>query len=105
MDSLSITGRLPENFVTKQQAIDAGWRLGKALNNYVPGGQLGGDIFQNSTGILPSSPGRIWYEEDVGLSATMSRSNQPGTRLLYSNDGLRYITTDHYNSVYPFGGR
>jgi ribonuclease len=84
--------------------MELGWRPGKALDNYVPGGQLGGDVFQNSTGILPSAPGRIWYEADVGLTGAMSRANQPGTRLLYSNDGKMYITTDHYNTVHPFGG-
>jgi filamentous hemagglutinin len=102
--SLIATGRLPSNFITKQQAIGAGWKPGKALDNYVPGGQLGGDVFENTTGVLPSAPGRIWYEADVGLSGTMSRANQPGTRLLYSNDGQMYITADHYSTVYPFGG-
>lgn len=38
VDSITATGRLPGNFVTKQQAINAGWRPGRALNNYVPGG-------------------------------------------------------------------
>ena len=33
----------------------------------------------------------------------MSRSNQPGTRLLYSNDGLPYITTDRYISATQIG--
>ena len=41
---------------------------------------------------------------DVGLKNTISRSKQLGTRLLYSNDGLLYITTDHYQSV-TFIGR
>ena len=104
VDSLKATGRPPNNFVTKQEAIAAGWKPGKALSNYVSGGQLGGDVFQNTTNVLPSAPGRVWYEADVGLSGTMSRANQPGTRLLYSNDGQMYITTDHYKTVHPFGG-
>ncbi|WP_227547531.1 DUF637 domain-containing protein [Moraxella catarrhalis] len=41
---------------------------------------------------------------DVGLKNTISSSKQLGTRLLYSNDGLLYITTDHYQSV-TFIGR
>ena len=40
---------------------------------------------------------------DVGLSGMMSRANQPGTRLLYSNEGHLYITTDHYVTVHPIG--
>ncbi|MDO9005722.1 MAG: ribonuclease domain-containing protein [Aquabacterium sp.] len=105
VDSLRAIGRLPDNFVTKQEAIAAGWRPGTALNNYVPGGQLGGDVFHNTTNVLPSAPGRVWYEADIGLSGTMSRANQLGTRLLYSNDRQMYITTDHYKTVHPFGGQ
>jgi len=56
-------------------------------------------LFQNTTKVLPEAPGRVWSEADIGLSNTMSRSKQPGTRLLYSNDGQMYITTDHYETV------
>ncbi len=103
VESLRSTGELPPNYVTKAQAAQSGWKPGKAVNNSVPGGQIGGDIFYNDTNILPSASGRTWYEADVGLSNTMSRSNQPGTRLLYSNDGLLYITSDHYDTASPIG--
>lgn len=103
VDSLIDTGKLPENFVSKDLAIQKGWRPGKALENYVPGGQIGGDIYKNTTKILPDSPNRIWREADVGLIGDMSRAKQPGTRLLYSNDGLMYITTDHYKTVHFIG--
>ncbi|MGG4610633.1 RHS repeat-associated core domain-containing protein [Providencia sp. Me31A] len=99
VNSLKTTGKLPNNYVTKSQAEAAGWSRGKALGNYVPGGQIGGDIFANSTSILPDSPGRIWYEADIGLDNKMSRAKQPGTRLLYSNDGLTYITSNHYETA------
>jgi hypothetical protein len=98
--SLKETGELPANYVTKGQAVAAGWEPGKALGNSVPDGQLAGDTFENDKQIVPSTPGRTWYKADVGLDPMMSRSNQPGTRLLYSNDGLAYITSDHYKSVY-----
>ncbi|MGJ0194785.1 VENN motif pre-toxin domain-containing protein, partial [Pantoea sp. RRHST58] len=103
VDSLRTTGRLPSNYVNKAQAAANGWKPGKALNNTNPGGQLGGDIFENSNNLLPSSPGRVWREADIGLNNTMSRSNQPGTRLLYSSDGLLYITTDHYETATSIG--
>jgi RHS repeat-associated protein len=103
VDSLRTTGQLPSNYVTKTEAMQNGWQPGKALNNTTPGAQLGGDVFQNTTNVLPSQAGRIWYEADIGLSNTMSRANQPGTRLLYSNDGLLYITTDHYKTVTSIG--
>lgn len=89
--------------MTKADAMQNGWKPGKALNNTTPGGQIGGDVFENTSNVLLSSSGRVWYEADIGMSNTMSRSNQPGTRLLYSNDGLLYITTDHYKTVTNIG--
>lgn len=103
VESLRTTGALPSNFVTKQHAIKLGWQPGKALANYLPNGQIGGDEFLNTTGVVPSINGRIWYEADVGLVPTMKRASQPGTRLLYSSDGLLYISPDHYETVYPIG--
>ncbi|MBY4890744.1 hemagglutinin repeat-containing protein [Pantoea sp. DY-15] len=103
VDSLRNTGKLPDIYVNKAQAIQNGWKAGKALNNTSPGKQIGGDIFDNSNDLLPSSSGRIWREADIGLDNTMSRSNQAGTRLLYSDDGLLYITTDHYKTATSIG--
>ena len=103
IDSIIKTGRLPNNYITKAQAKVLGWSEGKALNNYAPGKAIGGDIFNNSTGILPMKNGRIWYEADVGINYIMSRSNfkNPGYRILYSSDGLIYGTYDHYKTVFP----
>lgn len=106
VDNLTTTGQLPSNYITKSQAKALGWSEGKALNNYAPGKALGGDIFDNTTGVLPSSTGRVWYEADVGINYTMSRSNpkNPAYRVLYSNDGLIYGTYDHYETafqIYP----
>ena len=105
VDSLRATGQLPSNYVTKGQAYQQGWQEGKAVNNYVPGGQIGGDVFRNGDGLLPSAPGRTWYEADIGLSNTMTRGNaaQPSSRLLYSSDGLLYVTPDHYKTMVPIG--
>ena len=103
VESLKRTGRLPANYVDKATAGAAGWAPGKAVGNYVPNGQIGGDIFMNTTSVVPYSHGRVWFEADVGLLNTMKRSSQPGTRLLYSNDGLMYITWDHYETVKYIG--
>ena len=102
VDSITQTGALPSNYITKSQARAMGWSEGKALNNYVPGKALGGDVFANTNGVLPSANGRIWYEADVGVDYTMSRSNSknPAYRILYSNDGLIYGTYDHYDTVF-----
>lgn len=102
VDSITQTGALPSNYITKSQARAMGWSEGKTLNNYVPGKALGGDVFANTNGGLPSANGRIWYEADVGVDYTMSRSNSknPAYRILYSNDGLIYGTYDHYDTVF-----
>lgn len=100
IQSLQETGGLPANYVTKDQARAAGWEEGKALGNFVPDAQIGGDVFRNGDDLLPYVDGRTWYEADIGLTDTMKRSKQPGTRLVYSNDGLTYVTNDHYASFY-----
>ncbi len=100
VESLAATGRLPSNYVTKSEAAAQGWEPGKALGSKIPGAQIGGDVFRDDFGMLPAAEGRTWYEADIGISNTMKRSKQPGTRLLYSNDGLAYVTPDHYETFY-----
>ena len=60
-------------------------------------------IFKNNKGLLPNKEGRVWYEADIGVNPNISRSKQPGTRLIYSNDGMLFITTDHYESFKDIG--
>jgi len=50
--------------------------------------------------MLPDASGRIWYEADINYTSGY-RGND---RLLYSNDGLFYKTTDHYESFTKIGG-
>ena len=103
VDSLKNKGKLPVNYLTKEKAEVLGWKHGKPLNNYAKGCQIGGDIFENVPPVLPEKSGRIWYEAAIGLDNTVARAKQPGTRLLYSNDGLLYITIDHYKTVIKIG--
>ncbi|MER7765163.1 polymorphic toxin-type HINT domain-containing protein [Streptomyces sp. NPDC097619] len=100
IESLQKTGKLPSHYVTKDQAKAAGWEEGKALGNHLKDAQIGGDVFENKDGKLPDYPGRIWFEADIGLTNQMKRSKQPGTRLVWSSDGLAYVTFDHYDSFY-----
>ncbi|MFE7895991.1 hypothetical protein ACFU3E_00330 [Streptomyces sp. NPDC057424] len=61
---------------------------------------MDGDICRDLASIgLPTKSGRVWYEADVGLTNIMRRSKQPGTRLLSSDNGLLYMTTEHYRTV------
>ena len=50
----------------------------------------------NSDGHLPQKPGRIWYEADINY--TPGRRNLH--RILWSNDGLIFVTYDHYETFY-----
>lgn len=95
---LNQTGRLPETYLTHDEARALGWEPGKALGNHAPGAQIGGSPYRNDIGNLPEAPGRLWFEADIGLTDTMRRSNQPGTRLVWSSDGLAFVTSDHYIS-------
>ncbi|MFJ8439974.1 hypothetical protein [Kitasatospora griseola] len=105
IESLKKNGTLPPNYLTKPQASASGWKSGKALGNSVANGQLGGDVYSNTptdpkAEKLPNAPGRVWYEADVGVNPMVSRPKQPGWRMLYSNDGQLYVTSEHYYSFY-----
>ena len=63
-------GRLPDYYVDKQDAYDAGWQIkSKKLSSVLPGKMIGVDVFANNSLKLPSAPGRIWYEADITIVA------------------------------------
>lgn len=89
------TGELPGYYVTKDGAKNAGWRKNKGnLSDVLPGKMIGGDVFYNGEGKLPSSPGRIWYEADIDYVSGFRNTY----RILYSNDGLCFVSYDHYKT-------
>jgi ribonuclease T1 len=96
VETLRETGRLPDRYVTKEAARAHGWR-GGGLCSVWPGQLIGGDIYRNLSEELPTAPGRLWREAD--LDATC-RSRGP-KRLIFSSDGLIYVTVDHYNFFTP----
>lgn len=87
-------GHLPGNYMTKSEARELGWE-GGSVEKYAPGYAIGGDVFGNREGLLPEAPGRVYYECDVDTEGTDSRGSH---RLVYSNDGLIYYTSDHYET-------
>ena len=88
-------GNLPNNFITKEQAKQLGWKPKAGnLDEVAPGKSIGGDIFKNKEALLPDKSGRIWYEADINYSG----GYRGDERLLYSDDGLIYKTTDHYRT-------
>jgi len=52
--------------------------------------------YYNDDGHLPGAPGRIWYEADINYK-TGKRNTQ---RIVWSNDGLIFVTYDHYETFY-----
>lgn len=87
-------GHLPENYITKDEAYDLGWKSEGTLDEVAPGMSIGGDYYGNYEGVLPDEPGREYHECDIDYES----GNRNGKRIVYSNDGNIYYTGDHYNS-------
>ena len=85
--------RLPEKFITKREAQAAGWRPGRPLWKIpeLKGRSIGGDRFGNREGRLPRGEGR---EADLGYQG----GKRGAQRLVFSADGRRHITVDHYQT-------
>jgi ribonuclease T1 len=96
VQSLREARRLPSRYVTKDMARARGWR-GGGLCEIWPGHAIGGDLFNNFGGNLPAAAGRSYREADIDATC---RSRGP-KRLVFSSDGLIFVTTDHYNSFTP----
>lgn len=88
---------LPDYYVSKKQARESGWQAWRGnLDDVLPGKMIGGDIYRNKEEKLPLAPNRIWYEADINYDKGY-RNRQ---RILYSNDGLIFVTYDHYQTFY-----
>lgn len=88
-------GKLPDYYITKKEAMNLGWISSKGnLCEVAPGKAIGGDYFTNREKILPMTKNRRWYEVDVNYNC----GNRGADRILFSNDGLVYVTYDHYKT-------
>lgn len=85
---------LPEYYITEEELVALGWKWGKSPAKFAPGKMLTRGIYKNKDHHLPQIPGRIWYEADINYYS--GRRN--GHRLLWSNDGLLFVTYDHYET-------
>ncbi|TQI82451.1 ribonuclease [Serratia fonticola] len=87
--------RLPDYYITKKQAREQGWDAGKGnLCQVLPGKAIGGDRFSNREGRLPTANNRVWREADINYQC----GRRGADRLLYSSDGLIFVTRDHYKN-------
>ena len=71
-----------------------GWE-GGSVEVYQEGAAIGGDRFGNREGLLPEQTGRSYTECDINTDGADSRGAE---RLIFSNDGLYFYTSDHYAS-------
>lgn len=85
---------LPERYLDKDAAEDQGWQPGSDLCDSAPGAAIGGDRFGNRERRLPQRRGRQWYEADLDFAC----GRRGAKRLLFSSDGLIYVTVDHYET-------
>lgn len=93
-------GKLPSNFISKTKARNAGWVNTEGnLWEVLPGKSIGGSEYHNEgwgdEPLLPeTAQGRRWHECDINY-----RGGYRGPeRLVYSDDGLIFYTSDHYET-------
>ena len=91
---LDMYNELPPNYITKSEAQALGWE-GGSVEKYKEGAAIGGDYFGNREGLLPAADGRSYTECDIDTHGYGSRGSR---RLVFSNDGLYFYTSDHYES-------
>lgn len=87
--------KLPAFYLTKKEARQAGWDAKKGnLCDVLPGRAIGGDRFSNREKSLPIAENRQWFEADINYRC----GHRGADRLLYSSDGMIFVTHDHYKS-------
>nr|CBX80663.1 putative ribonuclease [Erwinia amylovora ATCC BAA-2158] len=92
-DYLQQHDRLPGYYMRKAEARRQGWDPARGnLCSVLPGKAIGGDRFSNREGGLPDKAGRRWFEADVNYQC----GHRGTDRMLYSSDGLIFVTNDHY---------
>ena len=96
VQTLRSAHQLPSRYVTKEAATARGWH-GGGLCALWPGHVIGGDQFHYFAAALPNAPGRTYQEADLDSDCRSCGAK----RLIFSNDGLIYLTVDHYNTFRP----
>ena len=89
--------KLPDYYITKSEARLLGWIPNRGnLDAVAPSKTIYGGIYHNRNGKLPSEENRIWYEADINYIGGFRGHD----RILFSNDGLIFVSYDHYKTYY-----
>lgn len=92
---LKANQKLPDYYITKSEARKLGWKPETGnLCKVLPGRAIGGDYFGNRENRLPKKPKRKYFEADINYDC----GRRDAERLIFSNDGLIFITKDHYKT-------
>ena len=94
--TLHIEGSLPNGYVTMKEARQAGWERGKDPRRFIYDKLITGGEYRNDDGHLPQKAGRFWQEADLSYLS----GNRGAQRVVWSNDGLVFVTYDHYETFY-----
>lgn len=88
-------GKLPDYYITKAEARNKGYipETGN-LADVAPGKMLAKGVYKNKNGHLPQAVGRTWNEADINYTGGYRGME----RIVYSNDGLVFVTYDHYRT-------
>ena len=95
--TLKHESKLPDYYIEYKEAEKLGFKnfLGD-LGIVAPDRMITKGVYKNRNGHLPSQEGRIWYEADINYKGVFRN----GQRIIYSNDGLIFVTYDHYKTFF-----
>ena len=93
IDFVKQNRKLPDYYVTKNEAKKYGWNPSQGnLCEVLPGKAIGGDHFSNREKQLPM---RVQYfEADVNYNC----GNRNADRIIFTKSGEVYLTKNHYKS-------
>ncbi len=90
-------GKLPDYYISDIELLDLGWYYGDKVSKFAPQKMITfEEEYKNDDMHLPNASGRIWYEADMNYKQGKRNKH----RIVWSNDGLVFVTYDHYKTFY-----
>lgn len=86
--------KLPSNYMTKAEANGDIRNIWNSTNK----ASIGGDVFGNREGLLPSEVGRTFTELDIDYNG----GSRGAKRIVFSSDFRIFYTDDHYDSFVEY---